>query len=121
MVTVPLAPFEPDKSRYNSAATPEIINAVPTADGWGPLQGTTVVYGVYYLLANENLEPLLREDGNYIIVATDFDTMSGDAVLPDDATGMFACRNLDGTESLFVGTETELYLFNRSSLQWDDF
>ena len=120
MVTVPLAVFEPDKSRYNSAASPEIINAVPTADGWGPLQGTTIVYGVYFLLANENLAPLLREDGNYIIVGNNFNAISGDAILADDATGMFACRKLDGTESLFAGTETALYLFDRDSFTWED-
>lgn len=120
MVSVPLSPFEPDKSRYNSAATPEIVDAVPTADGWGPLQGTTIVYGVYYLLANENLAPLLREDGNYIIVAQDFNAVSGDAVLAADATGMFSCRKLNGTESLFVGTALTLELFDRSSFEWTD-
>jgi len=120
MVTVPLAAFEPDKSRYNSAATPEIINAVPTSDGWGPLNGTTVVYGVYYLLANENLAPLLREDGNYITVAASFNAITSQAQLVDDALGMFACRKLDGTESVFVGTDTALYLFDRDSFAWED-
>jgi hypothetical protein len=120
MVTVPLAAFEPDKSRYNSAATPEIINAVPTADGWGPLQGTTIVYGVYYLLANEDLAPLLREDGNYIAVGENFNALSGDTVLADDALGMVAARKLDATEALFVGTSTALYLFDRSQFAWED-
>lgn len=120
MVTVPFAPFEPDKSRYNSGATPEIINSVPTADGWGPLKGTTIVYGVYYLLANENEAPLLREDGNYIIVGQSFDALSGDTVLSADAKGMFACRKLDGTESIFVGTGTTLEIFNRGGLDWGD-
>jgi hypothetical protein len=120
MVTVPLAPFEPDKSRYNSAATPEIINAVPTADGWGPLKGETIVYGVYYLLANENLAPLLREDGNYITVAENFNAIAGQAQLAADATGMFACRKLDGTESLFVATDTAIYLFDRDDFTWGD-
>lgn len=120
MVTVPLAAFEPDKSRYNSAATPEIVNAVPTADGWGPLPGTTVVYGIYFLLANENLAPLLREDGNYITVAENFDAISGDAMLPDDATGMFAVRKLSGGEALFAGTQTALYLFDVSQFTWED-
>jgi len=120
MVSVPLAPFEPDKSRYNSGATPEIINAVPTADGWGPLQGTTIVYGVYYLLATENLAPLLREDGNFIMIGDNFNQVSGDAVLAADATGMFACRKLDGTEALFAGTATTLYLFDRDGFTWED-
>lgn len=120
MVTVPLAPFEPDKSRYNSAATPEIVNAVPTADGWGPLQGTTIVYGIYFLLANEDLAPLLREDGNYITVGDSFNAISGDSMLDADATGMFACRLLDGTESVFVGTDTAIYLFDRDGFTWGD-
>jgi len=120
MVSVALAPFAPDASIYNPGATPEIVNAVPTADGWGPLPGTTIVYGVYFLLANENLAPLLREDGNYIMVGDNLNAISGDAVLPADATGMFACRKLDGTESVFAGTETAIYLFDRDGFTWGD-
>lgn len=120
MVSVAFAPFEPDKSRYNSAATPEIINAIPSADGWVPLKGTTVVFGIYYLLANELLEPLLREDGNYITVAGSFNAISSDSMLEEDATGMFACRKLDGTEALFVGTDTALLIFDRDSFTWPD-
>lgn len=120
MPNIPLALFEPDKSAYNAGALPEVINAVPTSDGWGPLKGTTIVYGIYYLLANEFLQPLLREDGNYITVGENFDAISGDAMLPGDAKGMAAVRRLDGTDSLFAGTQTALYLFDKVQFNWAD-
>jgi hypothetical protein len=120
MVSVAFAPFEPDKSRYNSAATPEIINAIPTSDGWGPLPGTTVVYGIYFLIANENDAPLLRENGDYITVAENFNAIAGQAQLAVDSTGMFACRLLDGTEAVFVGTATTLEQFDRDNFSWVD-
>lgn len=31
-------PFEPDKSPFDVAASPLVINCAPVADGWGPLQ-----------------------------------------------------------------------------------
>ncbi len=34
---VPFAPFEPDKAPYTSAATAVAVNALPIADGWGPM------------------------------------------------------------------------------------
>jgi len=36
-VVLPFPAYEPDRAVYNKDATNEIINAVPRADGWGPL------------------------------------------------------------------------------------
>jgi hypothetical protein len=36
-VIVSFPPFEPDKAPYNSAATAVAVNALPIADGWGPM------------------------------------------------------------------------------------
>jgi hypothetical protein len=36
-VIVPFPPFEPDKAPYSNAATATAVNALPIADGWGPM------------------------------------------------------------------------------------
>lgn len=34
---IPFPPFEPDRASYNSASTATVLNALPIADGWGPM------------------------------------------------------------------------------------
>ena len=36
---IPFANFEPDKSRFNASALPDILNVKPVADGWAPISG----------------------------------------------------------------------------------
>lgn len=40
---IPLPPFEPDKSPFNTASSKTIVNAQPVADGWGPMPGLTEI------------------------------------------------------------------------------
>jgi hypothetical protein len=35
---IPFAPFEPDRTPFTAGASPNVINCLPVADGWGPLQ-----------------------------------------------------------------------------------
>src|SRR5210317_1333483 len=37
MPRVPFSYFEPDKSPFNPAASENVLNALPVADGWGPM------------------------------------------------------------------------------------
>lgn len=120
MAILPLAAFEPDKSRYNTAATPEIVNAVPTSDGWGPLQALVRVSAVVDYLRDEAGDIIEDETGDPITVALGGFGIVGDAALSSDATGMFAVRKLDGTEALFAGTVDGLSLFNRYAFTWED-
>lgn len=40
---IPFAPFEPDRSRFNPNASDAILNAVPTADGYGPFKDLSAI------------------------------------------------------------------------------
>lgn len=40
---IPFGPFEPDKSPYNPSVSANVINALPVADGWGPMPGLSEI------------------------------------------------------------------------------
>ncbi|MDX1222696.1 hypothetical protein GOL85_13285 [Sinorhizobium medicae] len=40
---IPFPPFEPDKSPFDSAASRNAVNALPVANGWGPMPGLSEV------------------------------------------------------------------------------
>lgn len=40
---IPFGPFEPDKSPFNPAVSQYVINALPVANGWGPMPGLSVI------------------------------------------------------------------------------
>jgi hypothetical protein len=40
---IPFGPFEPDKSPYNVGVSGNVVNALPVADGWGPMPGLTEI------------------------------------------------------------------------------
>lgn len=40
---VQLPPFEPDKSPYDIASSKSVVNALPVANGWGPMPGLTEI------------------------------------------------------------------------------
>lgn len=42
-MSIPFPNFEPDKSPFNGAASQQIINTFPVADGWGPMPGLTEI------------------------------------------------------------------------------
>lgn len=38
-MNIPFPPFEPDKSVYDAASSANVVNALPTSGGWGPMPG----------------------------------------------------------------------------------
>lgn len=40
---IPFPAFEPDKSPYDVASSNNVVNAMPVANGWGPMPGLTVI------------------------------------------------------------------------------
>lgn len=40
---IPLPAFEPDKSKFNSSASDNVLNALPVANGWGPMPGLSAI------------------------------------------------------------------------------
>src|SRR5688572_9327805 len=40
---IPFPPFEPDKSQFDIAASRNVVNALPVANGWGPMPGLSEV------------------------------------------------------------------------------
>ena len=40
---IPFPAFEPDKSPYDSASSNNVVNALPVANGWGPMPGLTEI------------------------------------------------------------------------------
>lgn len=91
---IPLSPFEPDKATYNVAAANVVVNALPIADGWGPM-------------------PSMNE-----IIPTEIEEGEVDAIA--GCTGVFHARTASGTMATFAGTATKLYLFNETDLIWEE-
>lgn len=96
VVKIPLSPFEPDKASYNIAAADAVVNALPVADGWGPM-------------------PSLDE-----VIPVDPEVGAGSVETIDGCTGAFHARAASGTLATFAGTATKLYRFNETNLIWDD-
>ena len=146
MVSIPLANFEPDKSRFNGGVLPNILNALPTAEGWGPFKsGVTIdIYDV--AIGDQSLNNIVDENGNAIVTAIVIGNImtddlgyvltdetpntliesyttagsGGSEALPTDCTGLFAARKDDGTERIFAGTATKLYEFDKTAFSWSD-
>lgn len=93
---IPLSPFEPDKAEYNVAAVDAVVNALPVADGWGPMPSLEEIIPVEPEVGDESAETL------------------------DGCTGVFYARTASGTIATFAGTATKLYRFNETDLIWDD-
>jgi hypothetical protein len=93
-VKIPLSPFEPDKASYNVAAVNMVVNALPIADGWGPMPSLSEVIPV-------EAEPEAIQ------------TITG-------CTGVFHARTATGTVATFAGTATALYQFNPTDLVWEE-
>ncbi len=146
MVAVAFAPFEPDRSRFNYGVLPDIVNAIPTADGWGPLQSGVTIDAIYTYLTDPDGNRLLDESGNLIVTGYSFgnqltdesgnllidegsdfilDSLTSTAItggifLPAACTGLFAARKEDGTERIFAGTTTAIYEFSKTTFTWVD-
>lgn len=42
-MNIPFPPFAPDKSKYDIGSSDNVVNALPVADGWGPMPGLTEI------------------------------------------------------------------------------
>lgn len=93
---IPLSPFEPDKAAYNVAAADMVVNALPIADGWGPMP---------------SLDEIIPVDGE--VGEESVETIEG-------CLGVFHARTASGTVATFAGTAAKLYRFNETDLVWDD-
>lgn len=120
MALVPLAPYAPDKSRFNTDALSSVSNVVPATDGWKPLKQIVQTPAIYDYLVDENGNRLTDEDGNRLIVVSDWTGLAGVVTLPGNCTLLFAARKKDGTEILFSGTPTTLYKFDTTQFVWVD-
>lgn len=120
MVAVPFAPFDPDKSRFNTGAMPIVTNVVPKIDGYGPLPALLVTGAVYDYLVDENGDYLVNEDGQRLVVGVDWTGITGQLLLPGDCTAYFAARREDGSEAQVAGTSEGLHQFNPIQFVWED-
>lgn len=120
MAELPFGPYEPDRGRYNTSVLQDVINLVPTADGYGPLPAIVPTPAVYMYLTYDNGNRITYDNGDLIIIATDWSDITGVLTLPAGCIGFFAARKRDGTEVLFAGTTTKLYKFNALQFVWED-
>lgn len=125
MVAINLAPYEPDKQRFNAGASASAINVVPLPDGgYGPLPSTVSTTALIEPLGNFNSTTDIL--GNFNSTTDELVTGPGGALifgsiqLPGACTGMFAARRADGTEALFAATAISIYIFDRVSFVFVD-
>ncbi|MBB5040806.1 hypothetical protein [Shinella fusca] len=79
---IPFGPFEPDKSPFNSTVSRYVVNALPVADGWGPMPGLSTITqslpgkcrgGVYVRTASGTYNIIAgTETGLYLLNTTDY-------------------------------------------------
>lgn len=67
-MNIPFPPFEPDKSPYDVASSNNVVNALPVANGWGPMAGLTTISAA---LGSECLGAtyVRTAAGNYEVIA----------------------------------------------------
>lgn len=65
---IPFGPFEPDKSPYDPRVSQYVVNALPVANGWGPMPGLSIISQA---LASECLGAVYVRTaaGTYTIIA----------------------------------------------------
>lgn len=120
MVKVAAAVFEPDKSRYNMGTMTDMLNAIPVADGWGPMPSPSALYPELIILTDEDGNPLTDESGNILVELESGFSFTGELFLPEGTRGGIFVRLPSGTSAFFVGTETALYRFNFTHYVWED-
>lgn len=83
MPMIPIAEFAPDRSRFDPASSDAILNAVPTADGWGPMKGLELISDA--LPATARGAVFVRDQtGSFFIIA-------------GTASGLYRFDNADGS------------------------
>lgn len=116
MVALPVPKFEPGRARYNGSVTDDVLNVLPAIDGYKPQPGLQAFSPTLLFLTDEN--------GNHLTDASDGDILvagplSGAVTLSGTLGGIFV-RLADGTQALFVGTQTALYRFNFTDYTWEN-
>lgn len=120
MVTIPYAPFEPDKSPYNMGAITDMLNAIPVADGWGPVPSPSPLTPALDILTDELGNPLTDELGSILVAFSSGFTLDGEITLPAGTRGGIFVRLPSGTSALFVGTETKLFRYDFTNFAFED-
>jgi hypothetical protein len=121
MVKLAAALFEPDKSRYDMAASSNIMNALPVADGWAPMPSLSDKNPLIRVLEDEDGTPLTDESGNVLVELISGTFGPGDALaLPEQSRGGIFVRLQNGSTRLFIGTETRLWEFDQSGYFFKD-
>lgn len=93
---IPVANFEPDKSRFNAGALPDILNVLPVVDGWAPMPKPV------------DIEPITA--GPY----------TGVVDLPEPCLNAWYVRTSLGTERYFAFGSTRIYEFDQNEGTWLD-
>lgn len=112
MVSIPFAPFEPDKNRFNAGALPEILNVLPVADGYQPLPGLSELTPAFEYLVDENGAILQDELPHDLGTGPDGIALNGYIQLPETCLGSIYVRTASGATRAFFGTETALFEYN---------
>lgn len=120
MATLPVPKYEPGRSRYNAGVTDDVMNLLPTIDGWGPLPSLQGFYPAFQVLTDEDGNPLGGEgEDDILIVGPDGEELSGEISVQGTLGGIYV-RLADGTQALFVGTQTKLWRLNWADYTWED-
>lgn len=79
---IPLGPFEPDKSPFNATVSQNVVNALPVANGWGPMPGLSIISqalpgecrGAVYVRTAAGTYSIIAgtETGLYLLDTTDY-------------------------------------------------
>jgi hypothetical protein len=119
MPILPVPKYEPGRARYNADVTDDVLNLLPTIDGWGPLPSLQEFVPAFEVLTDEDGNPLTGDDDEILIVGPGGSDLSGEVAIPGTLGGIYV-RLADGTQALFVGTQTALYRLNWSDYTWED-
>jgi hypothetical protein len=120
MPTLPVPKYEPGRARYNADVTDDVMNLMPTIDGWGPLPSLKKFVPAFEVLATDDESGVIGGGGDVIlVVGPGGAALSGEVAVPGTLGGIYV-RLADGTQALFVGTQTALYRLNWADFTWED-
>lgn len=120
MPTMPVPKFEPGRSKFNSAVTDDVLNVLPAIDGYKPLPSLKAFVPAFEVLSDAGDDAVIgTEDDEIIITGPGGAALSGEVSLTGTLGGIFV-RLTDGTQALFVGTQTALYRLNFTDFTWED-
>lgn len=94
MADVPIGAWEPDRSRFNAQTLSSVMNALPVADGWGPLPS--------------------------IVEIQPSGAVAGVAAIPETVQSAVYVTTPTGTVRIFAFTAAKIYEFNQTDYGWDD-